>query len=165
MGSFCGDSISGSDSNGISLQDIQQKLWMYLLFSEFVFDLPSALPDSLKTVAMAPVEIKDKIYSVCDHLRRRSDLREIYVRMARKTADAFQLADLFAKSKHLGDRVTFAFENKVEYERFVAYLKEGKLGEAHKLLKKNIETFGIRKILRCQRFGNWLVMPCKSLIV
>ena len=129
----------GLDSNGISLQDIQQKLWMYLLFSEFVFDLPSALPDSLKTVAMAPVEIKDKIYSVCDHLRRRSDLREIYVRMARKTADAFQLADLFAKSKHLGDRVTFAFENKVEYERFVAYLKEGKLGEAHKLLKKNIE--------------------------
>ncbi len=65
----------GLDSNGISLQDIQQKLWMYLLFSEFVFDLPSALPDSLKTVAMAPVEIKDKIYSVCDHLRRRSDLR------------------------------------------------------------------------------------------
>lgn len=129
----------GLDSNGISLQDIQQKLWMYLLFSEFVFDLPSALPDSLKTVAMAPIEIKDKIYSVCDHLRRRSDLREIYVRMARKTADAFQLADLFAKSKHLGDRVTFAFENKVEYERFVAYLKEGKLGEAHKLLKKNIE--------------------------
>ena len=35
--------------------------------------------------------------------------------------------------------MTFAFENKVEYERFVAYLKEGKLGEAHKLLKKNIE--------------------------
>jgi hypothetical protein len=54
-------------------------------------------------------------------------------------SNAFQLADLFAKSKHLGDRVTFAFENKVEYERFVAYLKEGKLGEAHKLLKKNIE--------------------------
>lgn len=129
----------GLDSNGVTLQEIQQKLWMYLLFSEFVFDLPSALPDSLKTVAMAPVEIKDKIYSVCDQLRRRTDLRDVYVRMARKTADAYQLAELFAKSKHLGDRVTFGFENKVEYERFVAYLKEGNLGEAHAMLKKNLD--------------------------
>ncbi len=45
------------DSNGATLQEIQQKLWMYLLFSEFVFDLPGTLPDSLKTVAMAPMEI------------------------------------------------------------------------------------------------------------
>lgn len=129
----------GLDSNGATLQEIQQKLWMYLLFSEFVFDLPSALPDSLKTVAMAPVEIKDKIYSVCDQLRSRTNLREVYVRMARKTADAYQLAEVFAKSKHLGDRVTFGFENKVEYERFVASLKEGKLGEARAMLKKNLD--------------------------
>lgn len=129
----------GLDGNGATLQEIQQKLWMYLLFSEFVFDLPSVLPESLKTVAMAPVEIKDKIYSVCDQLRRRTDLRDVYVRMARKTADAYQLAESFAKSKHLGDRVTFCFENKVEYERFVAYLKEGKMGEAHTMLEKNLK--------------------------
>lgn len=129
----------GLDGNGATQQEVQQKLWMYLLFSEFVLDLPSALPDCLKTVAMAPVEIKDKIYSVCDQLRSRTNLREVYVRMARKTADAYQLAELFAKSKHLGDRVTFGFENKVEYERFVDYLKEGKLGEAHAMLKKNLD--------------------------
>lgn len=113
------------DSNGATLQEIQQKLWMYLLFSEFVFDLPGTLPDSLKTVAMAPMEIKDKVYMVCDQLRTRTNLREVYVRMARKTADAYHLVDLFAKAKHLGDRVTFAFENAVEYNRFVSYLKEG----------------------------------------
>lgn len=127
------------DSNGATLQEIQQKLWMYLLFSEFVFDLPGTLPDSLKTVAMAPMEIKDKVYMVCDQLRTRTNLREVYVRMARKTADAYHLVDLFAKAKHLGDRVTFAFENAVEYNRFVSYLKEGKLAEAHAMHKKNVE--------------------------
>lgn len=30
----------GLDSNGVNLKDVQLKLWAYLLFSEFVFDLP-----------------------------------------------------------------------------------------------------------------------------
>lgn len=136
---FAGIQYPELDSTGVTLQEIQQKLWMYLLFSEFVFDLPGKLPDSLQTVAMAPAAMKDKIYMVCDQLRTRTNLREVYVRMARKTADAYHLAELFAKAKHLGDRVTFAFENSVEYERYVAYLKEGKLADAHAMLKKNKE--------------------------
>lgn len=136
---FAGIQYPELDSSGVTLQEIQQKLWMYLLFSEFVFDLPGALPDSLKTVAMAPAAMKDKIYMVCDQLRTRTNLREVYVRMARKTADAYHLTENFAKAKHLGDRVTFAFENIVEYERYVAYLKEGKLSDAHAMLKKNKE--------------------------
>ena len=35
--------------------------WYYLLFSEFVFDLPQALPDNLKSVSIAPEEMKDGV--------------------------------------------------------------------------------------------------------
>lgn len=127
------------DSHGSTLQEVQQKLWSYLLFSEFVFDLPENLPDSLKNVAKAPEEMKEKIYLVCDKLRNLINLREVYVKMADKTAKTLNLAETFAKTKHLGNRITFCFENTVEYNRFIAYLKEGKMAEAHSMYEKNVK--------------------------
>ena len=127
----------GLDASGNSLQEIQSKLWSYLLFSEFVFDLPEALPDNLKSVSIAPEEMKDKVYLICDQLRNRIDLRERYVRAANKVTEQLGLADAFAKAKHLGMRVTFNFENSVEYDRFISCLKEGNQEEARAMLDKN----------------------------
>lgn len=112
-------------------------MWSYLLFSEFVFDLPEALPDNLKSVSIAPVEMKEKVYLICDQLRNRIDLRERYVKAANKVTEQLGLTDAFAKAKHLGMRVTFNFENSVEYDRFISCLKEGKQDEAHAMLDKN----------------------------
>ena len=127
----------GLDTSGSSLQEIQSKLWTYLLFSEFVFDLPETLPDNLKSVRIAPTEMKEKVYLICDQLRNRIDLRERYVRAANKVTEQLGLTDAFAKAKHLGMRVTFNFENSVEYDRFISCLKEGKQNEAHAMLDKN----------------------------
>ena len=127
----------GLDTSGSTLQEIQSKLWSYLLFSEFVFDLPEALPDNLKSVSIAPVEMKEKVYLICDQLRNRIDLRERYVKAANKVTEQLGLTDAFAKAKHLGMRVTFNFENSVEYDRFISCLKEGKQDEAHAMLDKN----------------------------
>lgn len=127
----------GLDTSGSTLQEIQSKLWTYLLFSEFVFDLPEALPDNLKSVRIAPEEMKEKVYLICDQLRNRIDLRERYVRVANKVTEQLGLTDAFAKAKHLGMRVTFNFENSVEYDRFISCLKEGKQNEAHAMLDKN----------------------------
>ena len=135
---FAGIQYPGLDAEGVTLQDVQGKLWRYLLFSEFVFDLPGTLPSSLKSINMAPEDIKDKIYSVCDKLRNQINLRETYVKMARKTNEALHLSDIFVDAKHLGNRVTFAFENAVEYERFIACLKEGRLVDSHRMYDKNI---------------------------
>lgn len=106
-------------------------------FSEFVFDLPEALPDNLKSVSIAPEEMKDKVYLICDQLRNRIDLRERYVRAANKVTEQLGLADAFAKAKHLGIRVTFNFENSVEYDRFISCLKEENQEEARAMLDKN----------------------------
>ena len=127
----------GLDTSGSTLQEVQSKLWSYLLFSEFVFDLPEALPDNLKSVSIAPVEMKEKVYLICDQLRNRIDLRERYVKAANKVTEQLGLTDAFAKAKHLGMRVTFNFENSVEYDRFISCLKEGKQEEAHAMLDKN----------------------------
>ena len=54
----------GLDASGLSLKDIQMKLWAYLLFSEFVFDLPEAIPSNLQSVAIAPIEMRDKIFLI-----------------------------------------------------------------------------------------------------
>ena len=127
----------GLSTDCLSLQDVQMKLWTYLLFSEFVFDLPEPLPDTLKSVPVAKEESKENIFMICDKLRDRKNLRETYVRMANKTTQALHLDEVFAKAKHLGQRVTFAFENVVEYSRFIEHLKTGELEKADNLIRKN----------------------------
>ena len=127
----------GLDANGSTLREIQMKLWSYLLFSEFVFDLPMDLPESLKSVSIAPPEMKDKVYMVCDNLRNHFNLRESYVIAANRIAEQLDLISLFRDAKHLGERVTFAFENSIEYDRFINYLKEGNASEAQSLYEKN----------------------------
>ena len=110
------------DSTGHSLKEVQNKLWAYLLFSEFVFDLPGTLPENLKSVPMAPIEMKEKVYMICDKLRNQINLRETYVRVANKVSEQLNLSEAFVKAKHLGERVTFNFENSVEYNRFIDYI-------------------------------------------
>jgi len=83
------------------------------------------------------VEMKEKVYLICDQLRNRIDLRERYVKAANKVTEQLGLTDAFDKAKHLGMRVTFNFENSVEYDRFISCLKEGKQEEAHAMLDKN----------------------------
>ena len=125
------------DSTGHSLREVQNKLWAYLLFSEFVFDLPGTLPENLKSVPMAPIEMKEKVYMICDKLRNRINLRETYVRVANKISKQLNLSEAFVKAKHLGERVTFNFENSVEYNRFIDYIKAGDIHEATRLISKN----------------------------
>lgn len=48
---------------------LADELWRYVLFSEFVFDLPTALPDSLKGVPHAPMEARPIVEDVCERLR------------------------------------------------------------------------------------------------
>lgn len=127
----------GLDTNVSTLEQIKSKLWTYLLYSEFVFDLPEALPDSLLSVPRAPEQIKDNIYILCDKLRSNHNMRDNYVRAANEVATALNLPILFAHANHLGERVTFQFENDIEFTRFINYIKEESLVQAAMMLDKN----------------------------
>ena len=48
---------------------LAEELWRYLLFSEFAFDLPGALPASLAAVPRAPAEARTQVEHLCERLR------------------------------------------------------------------------------------------------
>lgn len=128
----------GLETNVATLEQVQNKLWTYLLFSEFVLDLPESIPESLSSVSHAPGQCQENIFNVCDSLRANHNMRDKYVRAANEVANALNLPDLFSRATHLGDRVTFQFENNVEFTRFINHIKNGELTQAHQMLEKNV---------------------------
>lgn len=56
-------------TRGKTWTSIADELWRFVLFSEFVFDLPVPLPEPLKGVAHSPIEAKPIVEDVCDRLR------------------------------------------------------------------------------------------------
>ena len=65
------------------------------------------------------------------------EFRDDYVEHAEKTAKDLGLEDAFAKATDLGEIVTFAFENIVEYSRYIQLINSGNYAEATQLLDKN----------------------------
>lgn len=132
--------LPGLDCNGITLRDIKQKLWQYLLFSEFVLDLPGELPVELKTVPCCPKELYENIIVLCKSLRNQYDLRDDYVEQAQSITAKLHLDTLFSTAKNLGKIVTFAFENRVEYNIYLDHLHNGEYEKASLLLNKNKQS-------------------------
>ena len=135
--SFGENHLPGLDSNGTTLKDVKQKLWQYLLFSEFVHDLPGTLPAELNTVAKCPKENMESINNLCQSIRNRTDLRDDYVEQAQAITSRLHLDSLFADAIDLGKIVTFAFENKVEFNIYLDHLHKGEYTEATLLVAKN----------------------------
>lgn len=128
----------GLNTNGTpTLKDVQDRMWSYLLFSEFVLDLPGMLPDSLKSVPRATDSLKTSIYDITRRIRNSIDMRDYYVEAAGKVAHDLNLEYLFKDTDDLGEIVTFAFENRVEYDRFVQLLEHRQIHEAEELWEKN----------------------------
>ncbi|MDO5421374.1 MAG: hypothetical protein Q4F50_15125 [Bacteroides sp.] len=135
--SFGENHLPGLDCNGTTLKDVKQKLWRYLLFSEFVHDLPGTLPAELNTIAKCPKENIESINNLCQSIRNRADLRDDYVEQAQAITSRLHLDTLFADAIDLGKIVTFAFENKVEFDLYLDHLHKGEYDEATLLVAKN----------------------------
>lgn len=129
--------LPGLDCNGTTLKDVKQKLWQYLLFSEFIHDLPSKMPAELNTIAKCPKENIESINNLCQNIRNRADLRDDYVEQAQAITSRLHLDTLFADAIDLGKIVTFAFENKVEFNLYLDHLHKGEYDEATLLVTKN----------------------------
>lgn len=91
---------------------LADELWRYVLFSEFVFDLPGALPAALSGVPHAPPEARPIVEGVCDQLRSSSKTNATYVKRAEDIEADLRLAELCASIDDLGDRDTFPFEER-----------------------------------------------------
>ena len=122
---------------------LADEIWRYVLFSEFVFDLPSALPESLHIVPRAPIEAKPIIEDVCEDLRNRSKSRGSYIERAEAIEADLNLAELCSAIEDLGERDTFPFEERT----FLQLAIKGITGDG-------IDT--ARRVLNSRRDSIWL---------
>lgn len=122
---------------------LADELWRYVLFSEFVFDLPVALPDTLKGVPHAPMEARPIVMDVCDQLRNGQKTRAIYIERAESIEAELNLVELCGAIDDLGERDTFPFEERTF------------LRSAIKGISTN-DTDAVRAILGRRKTSVWL---------
>ena len=91
---------------------ISEELWRFILFSEFVFDLPGDLPESLSTVPCASKSAMPVIENLCDSLRQDLRKQEAYIQYAEKIQRDLSLEKICGAITDLGVRDTFPFEER-----------------------------------------------------
>lgn len=99
-------------TRGKTWSALADELWRYVLFSEFVFDLPVALPDALSGVPHAPPEAKPIVEGVCEQLRNDPKARAAYIDRAEAIEKELNLVELCGSLEDLGERDTFPFEER-----------------------------------------------------
>ena len=99
-------------TRGKTLEPLAEELWRYVLFSEFVFDLPGPLPASLSDVPCAELQAKPLIEDLCDRLRNDHRTQSTYIDRADEIEKDLNLASFFGGWTDLGDRDTFPFEER-----------------------------------------------------
>lgn len=93
-------------------EGIRDKLWQYLLFSEFADDLPHALPTALADLPKASGPQLPFALSLCSDLRLHAEQKESYREAAIKIEAALELESECHGIVDLGMTDTFAFEEK-----------------------------------------------------
>ncbi|MCP1913385.1 hypothetical protein J2R96_005865 [Bradyrhizobium elkanii] len=99
-------------TRGKTWNALGDELWRFVLFSEFVFDLPVALPDALSGVPHAPAEAKPIVEEVCDRLRSGPHTRNLYIERAEAIEAELDLPGQCRSIEELGERDTFPFEER-----------------------------------------------------
>src|SRR3990172_6000826 len=95
-----------------ALKILRDHLAQYILLSELAFDLPGPWPESLANVPRADFAQRDRIYAIGDRLRSSDDLRDAYINVANRIEHELHLRDHFLSVTQLGQRDTFAFEER-----------------------------------------------------
>lgn len=99
-------------TRGKTWSSIADELWRFVLFSEFVFDLPEALPAALADIPQAPVSARPVIEGLCEDLRNDRRTQSIYIDRAEEIERELSLPAHCHSLKNLGQRDTFPFEER-----------------------------------------------------
>lgn len=105
-------------------------LRQFVLLSEFAFDLPEALPPSIRDLPRASEDYRPVIYTLGERLRSSDEYQEAYVTVSAEVEAGLRLEASTRGVTHLGQRDTFAFENDWALARVAALAEAGKLDEA-----------------------------------
>ncbi|MCI0390266.1 MAG: PglZ domain-containing protein, partial [Acidobacteria bacterium] len=120
-----------------SWSPISEELWRFLLFSEFVFDLPGKLPASLDNVPRAPIEAKVQVEYLCEQLRGHDRTRPHYIEQAEEVEKTLRLIEACREIDDLGVKDTFPFEERTFLRRAIEGLSKDDLDQTRRLLDRH----------------------------
>ncbi len=106
----------------------------YVLFSEFVFDLPGELPAALVNLPCADESYRDRIYALAERLRGTVGTRDTYIDLANHVERELGLPAHFAGVARLGQRDTFAFEERQYLAALAQALEADQLDVAREII-------------------------------
>ncbi|WP_299876412.1 PglZ domain-containing protein [uncultured Cocleimonas sp.] len=125
-------------TRGKKWKSVSEELWRYVLFSEFVFDLPGELPACLAGVPRANSTAKPIIESLCDGLRQDLRKQEDYIKYAEQIEhpNDLNLEQVCRSVDDLGIRDTFPFEERTFLQVAIKAIKDNELEALNEILSQ-----------------------------
>lgn len=136
-----------------AVEQLQEQLWRYLLFSEFVADLPVELPPSLVSVPRAGKSQESFVRSLCATLRDLGKAQQPYEEAAMQVSEQLGLEGLCCGIEDFGELDTFSFEERSFLRRFAAELKAGEFENARTIVVRRRGSFWVERDAR--RSAEW----------
>jgi hypothetical protein len=132
-------------TRGKTWNSIADELWRYVLFSEFVFDLPETLPEPLVQVPKADQEARPVVEDLCDRLRNDRRTQNVYIERAEAIESELNLRAICAEIHDLGIKDTFPFEERSICARAVKTLAGDDMDALRKILgRQSMSVWGGR---------------------
>ena len=139
------------------VDELRHLLWRFLLFSEFVADLPVALPPALSSVPKAASKYHRFVMALCSTLRDRTSAQQTYEEFANRVTEELGLEIHCGTLDDLGVLDTFAFEERCFLRTFAKAALAGDLEKAGRFVAERSRSFWIRDGARA---GEWKLAGC-----
>lgn len=127
-------------TRGKTWSAIAEELWRFVLFSEFAFDLPSALPIQLADVPKANDAAKPLIEDICERLRSDRRTQPTYIERAEAVEAELGLKDSCSTIADLGERDTFPFEERTFLHQAIDALQRDDTDRVRQILSRHAQS-------------------------
>ena len=116
---------------------VADEFWRFLLFSEFVFDLPGDLPAALSNVPCAPQEAFHLVEDLCGRLRHDTRTQAHYIERAESIEKELNLPAICQRIEDFGVKDTFPFEERASFSQAVDALKRENVDKLRGVLNRH----------------------------
>lgn len=127
-------------TRGKTWSAIAEELWRFVLFSEFVFDLPEALPAQLADVPRASDAAEPLIADICERLRSDRRTQATYIERAESVEAELDLKALCGGIVDLGERDTFPFEERTFLHQAMDALQRDDTDKVRHILSRHAQS-------------------------
>ena len=149
-------------TRGRKWASISDELWRFVLFSEFVFDLPTELPEGLQQIPRADNNARPLIEDLCDQLRNDNRSQNTYITQAEQIEKQLNLAATCSDIGDLGERDTFPFEERSFFAQATSALENDDLDSVRRVLHQHADSVWVG---RGENHAQWqLVRSSANLI-